>query len=446
MNVSIIGAGYVGLITGTCLSAQGHRVQLVDLDVAKVAAINAGTPPIHEAGLPELLRAQVGSGALSATSDLASAVRASELTLIAVGTPFDGHAIDLTSIRDAATQIGQALRGQPDYHVVAVKSTVVPGTTDEVVGPILATESGRQLGRDLGLGMNPEFLTEGQALADFLRPDRIVLGGCGGRTHEALARLYGAFTQCPILRTSNKAAEMIKYASNALLATMISFANEIGNLCSGLGGVDVLEVMQGVHGSNYLSPFLEDGRRIAAPITSFLMAGCGFGGSCLPKDVKALVSHGEQRGVPMPLLESVIQINQEQPRRVLELLNRHFSTLRGVRTAILGLAFKPDTDDLRESPAFPIIDSLLAEGAVIRAYDPVAGDAARRLLADKPVRICHGLGEVVENAEAVVLVTRWDEFRRLPALLEPMSPAPLFVDGRRMLEPTHFRRYEGIGV
>ncbi len=445
MRVSIIGAGYVGLVTGVCLAEKGHQVTLVDVDPRKIAAIESAQAPIHELGLPELLSRHADRG-LRATTDLRAAVLATEITLIAVGTPFDGQQIDLTYIRAAAQQIGQALRDKTDYHVVAVKSTVVPGTTDDVVGPILQAESGKALGAQIGLGMNPEFLTEGQAVADFMQPDRIVIGGSDARTQQTLDALYHDFTDCPHLPTSNKVAEMIKYASNSLLATMISFANEIGNLCTGLGGVDVLDVMQGVHCSNYLSPRAADGQRVVAPISSFLLAGCGFGGSCLPKDVAALASHGQQHNVAMPLLDAVLYINRQRPQRVVSLLKKHFPSLSGVRTSVLGLTFKPDTDDLRQSPAFGIIDALLAEGAAIRAYDPVAGAAAKQLLGAKPVEVCGALSDVVQDAQAVVLVTRWDEFHALPELLRQQNPQPLFVDGRRMLAKENFSRYEGIGV
>ncbi|MCS7033937.1 MAG: nucleotide sugar dehydrogenase, partial [Phycisphaerae bacterium] len=293
MNLSIIGSGYVGLVTGACLADSGHRVVCVDVDVAKVDAINSGRCPIHEAGLPEIIRRHAG-GLLTATTDLATAVRTSELTLIAAPTPFDGQRIDLSSIREIAAQIGRALAAKQSYHVVVVKSTVVPGTTDDVVGLLIEQTSGKRRGEHFGLGMNPEFLSEGVAVEDFQKPDRIVAGGIDDRTRDAIARLYASFHGVPILRTSNRTAEMIKYASNALQATMISFANEIANLCEGIGGIDAMEVMRGVHlmkeltwrNSNACSAGGEGSRM--APITGFLVPGCGFGGSCFPKDVKAI--------------------------------------------------------------------------------------------------------------------------------------------------------------
>lgn len=444
MKVSIVGTGYVGLVSGACLAEVGHVCTCVDINPAKVTSINAGRAPIHEAGLEELLRRNVGVR-LNATGDLSAAVLATDLTLIAVGTPFDGSRIDLQYVRDAAREIGAALSKKPGYHVVVVKSTVVPGTTDEVVLPILEEASGRRAGVDFGVGMNPEFLTEGVAIKDFMEPDRIVLGGIDQRTVDTLAGLYAAFPKVPVLRTNNKTAEMIKYASNATLATLISFSNEIGNLCAALEGVDVVEVMNGVHQAHYFTTVLDDGRRVRAPISAFLWAGCGFGGSCLPKDVKALAAHGAALGQPMELLDAVIRINQAQPTRVLRILEDHLKSIAGARVSVLGLAFKPDTDDVRESPAIPIVKMLIERGASVKAYDPVAKGTARDALVGAPVSFSESLEEALEGVDAVVLCTRWDEFKRVPALLAADQRAPLLVDGRRMLEPGSYHRYAGIG-
>jgi UDPglucose 6-dehydrogenase/GDP-mannose 6-dehydrogenase len=294
--------------------------------------------------------------------------------------------------------------------------------------------------------MNPEFLTEGQAVHDFSHPDRLVLGGSDEKSIELLDRLYQGFPGVEKLRTNNKTAEMIKYASNALLATSISFSNEMAKLCTALGDVDVVEVMHGVHLSHYLSPALPDGERITAPLAAFLQAGCGFGGSCLPKDVQALISHGAEYGVEMPILRAVIETNLEQPLRLVGLLDKHFPSLEGLRVSVLGLAFKPDTDDMRESPTIPILRELAARRVVIRAYDPVANPVAKRLLALPGVRYCDGLAEAVQDVDAVVLVTRWPEFERLPELLRSAAPQPLVIDGRRMLDRRAVARYDGIGL
>jgi UDPglucose 6-dehydrogenase len=239
---------------------------------------------------------------------------------------------------------------------------------------------------------------------------------------------------------------MIKYASNAMLATQISFANEIGNLCSALGGVDIVDVMKGVHLSNYLRPAARDGSRIQAPISSFLEAGCGFGGSCLPKDVKALISHGENTGLPMPLLSAVVDTNLRQPGEVIRLLKKHMASLKDVHIGILGLSFKPDTDDIRESPAIPIIKELLSQKAILKAHDPVANHEVRKLFPPHQLTLCETLEETVTGVDAVVLVTRWGQFEEVPEILARVNPRAIFVDGRRMLEKQRFARYEGIGL
>jgi UDPglucose 6-dehydrogenase len=442
MRVSVIGTGYVGLVSGACMAGVGHDVTCVDLDPAKVEAINAGLAPIHEAGLPELLRRTIGRS-LRATADLGGAVRNSDVTFIAVGTPAAAGRIDLQYVTRAAEQIGAALRGKPGRHTVVVKSTVIPGTTDGPVRECIEAGSGMRAGADFGLGMNPEFLTEGQAIDDFMVPDRIVLGGIDEQTRDVLAELYAPFTGAPRIRTNNKTAEMIKYASNAALATMISFANEFGRLCSTLGDVDVVDVMRGVHASAYFTTRQTDGTLVKAPITGFLEAGCGFGGSCLPKDVTALVAQGREHGLGMPMLSSVLEINAGQPDEMLRLLQKHLPELRGVRVAVLGIAFKPDTDDVRESPAFPVIRRLRQAGATVAAYDPIARPV------DHPdldgVALAGSLREAVDGAAVVVLVTRWSEFQHLPEVLGELGSSPLVVDGRRVLDASAFRAYEGIG-
>ncbi len=445
MRVSVIGTGYVGLVSGVCLAEKGHEVICVDTDAGKIAQIQQGTSPIFERDLESLLRKHIGAR-LEATSDLRRAILESELSLIAVGTPFSGGQIDLRFIKEVSRQIGEALREKSAYHVIVVKSTVVPGTTEEVVLPILVQASGKRAGAAFGVGMNPEFLTEGEAVHDFLHPDRIVLGGIDAKTILILENLYSGFDGVEKLRTNPRTAEMIKYASNALLATMISFANEIGNLGAALGGIDVVEVLRGVHLSQYLSLRMPDGTRRMPGIVSFLGAGCGFGGSCLPKDVRALIAHGHRAGQAMPLLDAVIRINDHQPQKLIALLKKHHPSLHGVRVAVLGLSFRPDTNDMRESPAIPILRDLAAEGAVLKAYDPAAREEARAIFRGDSVQVCDQLEETIRDAQAIVLVTRWEEFRSLPERLRGRNPQPVFIDGRRMLDKEAFDRYEGIGL
>jgi UDPglucose 6-dehydrogenase/GDP-mannose 6-dehydrogenase len=445
MKVSIVGTGYVGLVSGVCLAERGHYVTCVDIDPNRVEQINQGITPIHEEGLDTLLEKNLHHH-LFATTDLSTAIQQTELSIIAVGTPFNRDQIDLTYIRQASAQIGAELRHKPAYHLVVVKSTVVPGTTDEVVLPALEAASGKTAGIDFGVGMNPEFLREGVAVKDFLSPDRIVLGAIDDRSLSLLEDLYRVFEDVDILKTNNKTAEMIKYTSNSLFATMISFSNEIGNLCAAIGDVDVVDVMRGVHLDRRLRVTSNTGERLSPAFVTYLEAGCGFGGSCFPKDVKSLAVHGTKAGRPMRLLKSVIDVNQDQHQVILDLLKKHFPLLTGIQIAILGLAFKPGTDDIRESPAIPVISHLLQAGARIRAYDPVAKDAMRKLYDDPGISYCDDLWQTIDEAEAIVLLTRWDEFHTLPGLLKQSAQQPLFIDGRRMLDKTSVARYEGIGL
>jgi UDPglucose 6-dehydrogenase len=443
MRIAVVGTGYVGLVTAAGLAELGHTVVCIDIDERKVAALGRGEPPFFERGLEDLLRRNLGIR-LRATTDLGAAVRDSELTFICVGTPSrDDGSIDVSFVQQAAEQIGAALAGTSRPHAVVVKSTVVPGTTGRVVTPALERTSGRQAGVDLGVGVNPEFLTEGQAVDDFLNPDRIVVGG-DHRTVAALRDLYASFQGVAIVETNAPTAEMIKYASNAMLATAISFANEIANLGSEIGGVDVVEVMQGVHLSRYLTTRAGDGTSITASLSSFLEAGCGYGGSCLPKDVAALAARGREVGSQLLLLEAVAQVNDRQPDRLVELVRRGLGTLVGRRVTVLGLAFKPDTDDVRSSPAFPVLRSLRAAGAEVSVHDPLVGPEALDGFGD--VTYVEDLTDAVKQAEAVIIVTRWDDYRRVPELVGQLDPPPLVVDGRRMLDRGSVPSYTGIGL
>jgi UDPglucose 6-dehydrogenase len=443
MRVAVVGTGYVGLVTAVGLAELGHTVTCIDIDEGKVAALNRGEPPIFEPGLEPLLQRNLGTR-LRATTDLGAAVRSSELTFVCVGTPSrsDGS-IDVSFVQQAAEQIGGALAATTDFHAVVVKSTVVPGTSDRVVRPALERTSGKRAGVDFGVGVNPEFLTEGQAVDDFLQPDRIVVGG-DRRTVAALRDLYAGFGSVPIVETNAPTAEMIKYASNAMLATAISFSNEIANLGSAIGGIDVVEVMRGVHLSRYLTTPLGDGTSVTAPLSAFYEAGCGYGGSCLPKDVAALAARGREVGLPLLLLEAVAGVNDRQPARLVDLLRRELGALQGRRVAVLGLAFKPDTDDVRSSPAFPVLRLLREAGAEVSVHDPVVGPEALDGLGE--VTYVEDLADAVKQADAVIVVTRWDHYRRLTELVGQLDPPPLVVDGRRMLDKTSVPSYTGIGL
>ncbi len=443
MRISVIGTGYVGLVSGTCLAAKGHEVTCVDISQQRVDDINAKIPPIHEDGLPELLDEVVGVR-LNATTELTAAVHGSDVSLIAVGTPYKGDQIDLQYIRAAATQIGEALATKDGYHVVLVKSTVVPGTTEDVVLPALEAASGKQAGADFGVGMNPEFLREGAAIPDFMHPDRIVLGGIDERTLDVLEQMYAVFPDADKVRTNPKTAEMIKYTANSLLATLISFANEVGNMSTEMGDIDVLDVMEGVHLDHRFNPIV-DGERANPGFLTYLMAGCGFGGSCFPKDVKALIAHGRQHGYAPEVVDAAMRVNEAQPTRMIELLQRQIPNVQGAAVTVLGAAFKPNTDDVRESPTLAIVPLLLAAGAVVTVHDPLA-EALENIEGELGGDVTYSgdLESALRDADAVMLVTSWPDYSDLASMID--TDAMVVIDGRRVLDKAAFARYEGIGV
>jgi UDPglucose 6-dehydrogenase/GDP-mannose 6-dehydrogenase len=432
MIVTIVGTGYVGLVTGACLVAQGHTVHCVDVSPERVAQISAGEAPFYEPGLEELLRDGLASGRLSASTDLRSSLEGSALSLIAVGTPGKAGSIepDLSYLETAAAQIGTALPALGGYHVVAVKSTVIPGTTRRVVQKAVEAASGMKLG-EFGLCMNPEFLREGSAVADFQNPDRIVIGQADSRSGDFLDDLYRSF-ECEKLRVSLEEAELTKYASNAFLSLMISFSNELAGLCEATAGVDLETVMEGLYLDRRLSPAAA-GSRIRPEILTYLRAGIGFGGSCLPKDVNALRTYGQRTGVPTPLLDAVMDTNTARPSRVVRIAQVALGSLEGKTIALLGVAFKAGTDDLRSSPALSILRALRAAGARVVAYDPVVtADAAS--LAGLNGTYRETLEAAVADADAAVLTTTDVAFRDADwARLSATMRTPVVIDGRNVL-------------
>ncbi|MBD3390050.1 nucleotide sugar dehydrogenase [Candidatus Micrarchaeota archaeon] len=418
MNISVMGTGYVGIVTGTCLAETGNNVKCIDLDPKKVEMINSGKSPIYEPDLEELLKKNLGSR-LEATLDADPAIRESEITFICVGTPSsEDGSTDLKYIESAAGKIGEVLAQKEGKHIVVVKSTVPPGTSEKVA-EILKSKGAKVF----GVAMNPEFLREGKAVEDFMAPDRVVLGAEEKWVHEKLEELY-SFTDAPKLETNLRTAEMIKYASNSLLAAKISFANEIGNICKELG-IDVYDVMQGVGMDARLSP-------------SFLNAGIGFGGSCFPKDVNSLIHTAKVRGVEPKLLEAVMKVNEDQPLKLVELAKNKLGSLSGKKIAVLGLAFKPDTDDMREAPSLRIVPALVKEGAIVKAYDPEAEENAKPLLGDGP-EYPSSAKEAAADAEIVFILTEWKEFED-----ESLYSGKQVFDGRKLLKRKSGEKYEGV--
>ncbi|RQW77986.1 MAG: UDP-glucose/GDP-mannose dehydrogenase family protein [Methanothrix sp.] len=413
MKISVVGGGYVGLVSSTCLAELGHDVEIIEIFEDKVRSINLGIPPIYEQGLQEMLSRHAGNR-LKATTDY-SDIANSNVILICVGTPpkNDGSA-DLSMIASASKAIGEALKDSKDYHVVAVKSTVPPGTTRNVVMPTVLEHSGKCSG-EVGFVMNPEFLREGLAVQDFMNPDRIVIGSYDEAAGDLFAPIYQGL-KAPMVRTSLTAAEMIKYASNAFLATKISFSNELGNVCKRLG-IDVYEVMNGVGMDHRISPH-------------FLNAGAGFGGSCFPKDVSALIHLAKDVGEDPILLKSVVEVNERQPMRIIELLEKRVGNLAGKKVAVLGLAFKNDTDDARESRSIPVIAELIARGAKVKAYDPKANSSMSKIY--PAIDYFQSASDALKDADACLVMTEWPEFRNLDKEFDLMRSRAI-IDARKVL-------------
>ena len=425
MNVSVIGSGYVGTVTAACFAELGHSVVCIDIDREKVDMINRGEPPIFEEGLDDLLAKYVGNH-LRATTDYDSAIANTDVSFICVGTPSDNEGnIDLSIVQGASRSLGAALAKKQAYHVVAVKSTVIPQTTDNVVIPEIEKVSGKKSGIDFGVVMNPEFLREGKAVYDFMHPDKIVVGAIDKRCDDAVSSLYQGL-ECEITHTDLKTAEMIKYTNNSLLATKISFANEIGNICKKLG-INTYQVMEALGKDVRISPY-------------FLNAGAGFGGSCFPKDVKALIGKAKDLGYGPRLLQSVIEVNDDQPYRMIDILESTLGELKGRKIAVLGLAFKNDTDDIRESRSIPVIGALLEKGAVVSSYDPMAADNMRMIYPD--IEYCRSATQALEAADGCLVMTEWDEFKQLCPEFKNMG-RPLVIDGRNVIS-CHGIEYVGL--
>lgn len=442
MRITVVGTGYVGLVTGACFTEMGNHVTCVDIDEAKLASLKHGQIPIYEPGLESIVKSSVASGLLNFSADIASAIQDSEYIFIAVGTPpgEDGSA-DLQYVLAVAKDIGRYLQ---HYSIVIDKSTVPVGTADKVSAAIAAQLAERGANIEFDVVSNPEFLKEGAAVADFMRPDRVVIGTDSETARRKMADLYS-----PYLRASDRLmfmgvrdAEMTKYAANAMLATKISFMNEVANLCERLD-VDVEHVRRGIGSDSRIG-------------YSFIYPGCGYGGSCFPKDVKALVHAAQEVGFEPSLLAAVEQRNRLQKQRLFELLADHFhGDLAGKQIGVWGLAFKPGTDDMREAPSIVLINELIKAGASVLAFDPVAKDTAARefpseWLQDKRLQIIDHQYDVLRDSDGLVLVTEWKRFRQPDFVaMKDLMREPVVFDGRNQYEPDSLKelgfKYIGIG-
>jgi UDPglucose 6-dehydrogenase len=432
MRVAMIGSGYVGLVSGACFADFGHHVTCVDKNAGKIAALNRGEMPIYEPGLAELVASNLKGGRIVFTTDLAAAVSDADAVFIAVGTPSrrgDGHA-DLTYVREAAREVAAELTG---FTAVVMKSTVPVGTGDEVERIIREARPHA----DVVVVSNPEFLREGAAIRDFKHPDRIVVGSDDARAREVMIELYRPLylNAAPILHTDRRTAELIKYAANAFLATKITFINEIADLSEKVGA-DVQEVARGIGLDNRIG-------------SKFLHAGPGFGGSCFPKDTRALVKIALDHDVQLRIVESVLAVNDNRKRAMARKVASAFGgSLLGKTIAVLGLTFKPDTDDMREAPSIPLVTGLLDMGAKVRAHDPAGMDQARRELPD--IEYCDDPYECARGADVMVIVTEWTQFRALDlARLKKEMVGSVVIDLRNIYSPQEMEvcgfTYEGVG-
>jgi UDPglucose 6-dehydrogenase len=428
-KICVVGTGYVGLVTGTCFADLGNQVTCLDVDHERIDKLNHGEMPIYEPGLEQLVSQNVRSGRLFFATDYQEALKEAEYAFIAVGTPSgnDGEA-DLQYVRAAAEAIADTV----DWPIIVInKSTVPVGTGDWVAEVIQQRRGDHPL--EFSVVSNPEFLREGSAISDFMNPDRVVLGSLQKEAAQKVANLYQPL-RCTIMITDLRTAEMIKYASNAFLATRISFINEIANMCEALGA-DVNEVARGMGYDKRIGP-------------SFLDAGLGWGGSCFPKDVKALEHMAVLHGTQPQLLQAVMEINRNQRRRAVMKLRKALGSLNDKTIGVLGLAFKPNTDDIRESPALEIIHLLQNEGAHIKAYDPQAMENAARVV--QKVELCDNPYRVAENADGLLLATHWNEFKQLDfARIYQIMKHPILLDGRNLWDAEQLKslgfKYMGVG-
>lgn len=411
-SISVIGAGYVGLVIATCLAELGNEVTLIDIDELKVNSIRNGVSPIYEKGLDDLLR-KVN---MQVTTDYEKTLP-SKIIMLCLGTPSDESGINLNYISEASTKLAGILKRRQDYSVINIKSTIAPGTTEGLIIPSLE-KSGKKAGKDFGVCMSPEFLREGKAINDFMNPARIIVGEHDRTSGDVLCQLYEHFN-APIMRTSIKTAEMIKLASNAFLATKISFINEIGNMCKQLG-IDAYDVAKGMGFDDRIG-------------NKFLNAGVGFGGSCLPKDLKMLIAKAQEINYEPKILEAVLKLNDEQVVRMVDLLKKHVQ-LKGAIIGLLGLAFKPGTDDVRDSRAIGIVDALLKEGAIVKAYDPLAIKNFSQIFP----QIEYVTIEQVLNSDAILILAECEEFNKLD------YKGRIVIDGRRVAKAREAEIYEGI--
>jgi len=435
-TISFVGLGYVGLCTATVMASKGLRIIGVDVDEKRIEQLRRGQPPFHEPQLQPLLKAAIRKKRMEFTTDASQLAEANSI-FITVGTPTnpDGS-IDLTYVKKATQDVGSAIAGSPSYHLIVIKSTVTPGTTADVVRPVLEASSEKNCGPDLGLCSNPEFLAEGSAIKGTLSPDKIVIGAIDAKSGGALTKLYRRIypkIKVPTILTDPTTAETIKYASNAFLATRVSTINTIANICQRVPNADVETVAKAIGLDPRIGPL-------------YLKAGPGYGGSCFHKDIQALISFSRSRNYEPILLTAVEETNQRQASEIVNLSKKLLGSLDKRRVAVLGLAFKKDTDDMREAASIRVIDELLKNGARVSAYDPMALENARRIMGDR-VELMPDAVSCLKGADCCIVMTEWDEFRKLkPNDYKSSMNAPNIVDARRVIKREDFDGFNYVAI
>ena len=439
-KISFLGMGYVGLCTAVCFANKGFRTIVSTKDPEKIKMVKKGVPPFYEPQLEGLLKKAIKTKNLTAVIGRKQAILKTDISFITVGTPSqpDGS-VDLRLVEEAAKEIGETLKEKEGSHLIVVKSTVPPGTTENLVKRNIEKQSGKTCGKHFQLCFNPEFLREGDAVYDTLNPDYIVIGEHDKKSGDILEQVYKQFygkNTPPIVRTNLPTAELVKYANNTFLATKISFINTFANVCEKVPGADVTKIAEAIGKDHRINPY-------------FLNAGLGWGGSCFPKDLKAFIAFSKKLGYNPTLVQATAKANQDQIKFTIQKAKKELKTLKGKKIAILGLAFKPDTDDMREARSIKIINQLLEQGATVTAYDPVATSNAKKTLKER-VGYASSAIECLKNTDCAILVTEWEEFKKLePEDFTQNMRKPILIDGRRICNPEKFSkklRYIAIGL
>ena len=437
MKIGVVGAGYVGLTTGICLASLKHKIIIFDVDEGKLEQIRRKNLPFFEKGLEEILEKVVSTDYLTPQNDVNKLVNETDGCFICVGTPTKNNSIDLTQIINSVKAITESIKdNQKKNYKIIIRSTIIPNTSKNVILPILNQELSK-LG--FGLAVVPEFLREGNALDDFMNPDKIVIGSSDNDTKLFVKEIFSDFKdKCEFIETNLESSELIKYTNNAFFSMLISFSNEIANISEKIPGVDPYNILKALISDKRITSKINK-KKIIPSLESYLIPGCGFGGSCFPKDVQALLDYSNKNNVDTPLLKAILDINAERPNKMVLLAESILSTLKNKKVSILGLTFKPDTDDLRSSPALDAINILLKKDAKVFAFDPILKSKPDMIKLPSGCNLCYNLEDALKNSDVAMVFTKWEEFKFLNSeLLKQFMNNPIIIDGRGFLEKEKF--------